>query len=312
MAGYTQEEINKWGTMGDPLMYSNGAFLRPRADIKAPVPETISDIPVLRPKATIEKEHKWYDTPNMINAGVTFFLSGIASLGQTLSMNGVYKYYEKQEELYIQNAEEQARRLKIRGDILLANLEAEHAATEGKNELSVAASGAGSITGSNLDKLMANRKYNTREEYTQSLDTLWAIENAKRQGYVQALDVAGRAAQAAYNSRSNAILGLVKGLQNASSSLLADKRQEDTNKANWKQTQRYIDFKMKELDAKYGQMQATEEITPDTYKINEMDEGTIELSEGTNGGSVLSGLHTSSDIQDKISEYIYAPGLLNF
>jgi hypothetical protein len=245
---------------------------------------------------------KWYDTPNMINAGVTMFLSGISSLGQTLSMGKMYEYYKRQEDLYLEAAAEQARRIQIRGNILLANLRTKHAITEGKNELAVAGAGAGSISGSFLDKLVTNRKYNTREEYVQGLETTWAVDNAKRQGYIQALDIAGKAAQTAYNTRTNAILGLVKGLQNASSSLLEDKRQEDKHRALKEQMKIYLDSELAKIDARYGKMN-NENVVDATYQINESAGESTGLSTGFSGGSVLSSLQEPS-LLDTIDFYV--------
>lgn len=245
---------------------------------------------------------KWYDTPNMINAGVTMFLSGISSLGQTLSMGKMYEYYKKQEDLYLEAAAEQARRIQIRGNILLANLRTKHAITEGKNELAVAGAGAGSISGSFLDKLVSNRKYNTREEFAQGLETTWAVDNAKRQGYIQALDIAGKAAQTAYNARTNAILGLVKGLQNASSSLLEDKRQEDKHRALSEQMKTYLDTELAKIDAKYGKRISNESVDA-TYQINESAGESTGLSTGFSGGSVLSSLQEPS-LLDTIDFYV--------
>lgn len=227
MAGYTQEEINKWGTMGDPLMYSNGAFLRPRADIMAPVPQ--QDLPTLRPKAEItDSDLKWYQRVNgasWFNAGMTIALSAIPSLLDAFTSGKLYDLYREQERLAIENAEIQAKRLERRGALALANLETKHAILQGKNELALAGAGAGAISGSALDKLVSNKKYDTREEFAQSLETLYAVDNANRDGLINAMSVAGSAASAAYDKRGKYISNLIGGIQKATDSITSDIKQ---------------------------------------------------------------------------------------
>lgn len=224
---YTQEEINNWGTMGDPLMYSNGAFLRPRADIMAPVPQ--QELPTLRPKAEItDSDLEWYQRVNgasWFNAGMTIALSAIPSLIDAFTSSKIYNLYREQERLAIENAEIQAKRLERRGALALANLETKHAILQGKNELALAGAGAGAISGSALDKLVSNKKYDTREEYAQSLETLYAVDNARRDGLINAMSVAGSAASAAYDKRGKYISNLIGGIQKATDSITTDIKQ---------------------------------------------------------------------------------------
>lgn len=160
--------------------------------------------------------------PSWINAGVTVALSGIGSLMGVLSAQSLYRMYRENAELAVENAQIQASRLEVRGKIALANLNAQHAITEGQNELGAAASGAGALSGSLLDKLMANKKYNSREEYAQTLENIWAVSNAKREGYIQAYNTASQALAKAREQGANAWLGLVNGLVKATSSLAHD------------------------------------------------------------------------------------------
>ena len=175
-----------------------------------------------------EKQIKWYDTPNMLNAGATMMFTGLASFFSTWSSSKIYDLYAEQEKLYLENAEEQARRLQIKGEFALADLRTRHALAEGKNELAVAGAGAGAISGSYLDKLLSNKKYSTRDEAAKSYEVLWAVENAKREGLINAYSVAGAAYSKAIQQRNSAISGLFTGLQKGISSLLADMRQEDS------------------------------------------------------------------------------------
>lgn len=197
------------------------------------------------------------DTPNAVNAAVTGLLTGLSTLGTTLSSSKVFDLYKQQEQFAIRNSEEQARRIQIRGDILLANMEAKHAITQGKNELAVAASGAGSISGSFLDKLMANYKYDVRDERTQSLETLWAVSNAKREGLVEAIGTAGAAYQQAVKNRNAAITGLFSGLKAVAGSLLADKRQYDNNIADTRNIYAAYQAKQRQNDIYYGNLDTT-------------------------------------------------------
>jgi hypothetical protein len=228
-----QAWINSWGTASDPMLTSNNFLgLRSRENIMAPVPETL---PTLRPKDTSYEPSAWSDhvsRASWANAGITLALSGITSLFNAFSSNKIYNMYAEQEKYMIENAAEQARRLQIKGDIALANLKAKHAITEGTNELAIAGAGAGSISGSFLDKLMANRKYDTREEFTQSLDTLYAVDNAKRDGFIQAYNVAGQAMQHAYKQRGEYLSNFVKGLALATSDIVSDIKQGYNNEVS--------------------------------------------------------------------------------
>ena len=273
-----QNWINSWGTSMDSMLEGG---LRPKADILAPVPQST---PVLRDKATISPLdsmassaggaiNSWtaaMDTPNLINAGVTGILTGLASLGTAFSASKMFKLYEQQEKLAIQNSEEQARRLQIKGDILLANMQAKHAITQGKNELAVAGSGAGAISGSFLDKLTSNYKYDIRDERTQSLETLWSVSNARREGLVQALGIAGNAMQQAIKNRNNAITGMFSGLKAMAGSLLADKRQYDTNVATTRNLYTILQQEQKFNEFYYGSLDSREvEATPASLQIED-------------------------------------------
>lgn len=167
---------------------------------------------------------------NAVNATVTGLFSAFAALSSFFSASAVQQYYQRQEQEYIRNAEEQARRLQLKGDIALRNLRYEHKLEQGTNEIAVAAAG-GNLSGSNLDMLAQNHKYNVLDERTQQIETLWAVSDAKRSGFVNAISTAGNAQATAYKSQSNAWKALANYVQGVSSGLLADKRADDTNKS---------------------------------------------------------------------------------
>ena len=160
---------------------------------------------------------------NTVNASVSGLLTALSSSIGIFTASSVYDRYKQQEQIYLDNAEENARRLQIKGDIALRNLKTKHALSQGSNELSAAAAG-GRLSGSTLDVLVSNYKYNVADERTQSLETIWSVSEAKREGYLNALNTAWKSMQFANTQKASAIQGLVKGLQVASSSLLADKR----------------------------------------------------------------------------------------
>lgn len=172
---------------------------------------------------------------NTANALVTGILSSLATLSGALVPSRVYELYKEQEQLYIQNADEEARRIRIKGDIELRNLEVAHAISQGKNELAAAASGTNMVTslsGSSLDLLVQNYKYNTLDERTSSLETLWEIDNAKRQGYINAIQVAGQAMNMAYSARSKSLAALGALIKNTAIPLLKDQQTYITQNAN--------------------------------------------------------------------------------
>ena len=180
---------------------------------------------------------------NTANAAVTGILSAFSTLGNALSARSVYNMYKQQEQLYIQNAMEQARRIQIKGDIALRNLEIEHATERGKNQLGAAA-GGGRLSGSTLDVLVQNHKYNMMDERTSSLQTLWEVDNAKRSGYVQAINTAGQAMTLAYSNRASALNAFSAFVRGMSQGLLKDKRQELEN--NYRQ--QALDIKLNGIE----------------------------------------------------------------
>lgn len=172
---------------------------------------------------------------NTVNASVTGILSSLASIGGVLSTRGVYDYFKQQESLYIQNAQEQARRIELKGALELRNLKVKNAIKRGSNELAVAAAG-GRLSGSALDVLTTNNKYNVMDEHTVSLQTLWDAAEAKRKGYQDAMGVAAKAMNTAAEQGKESIRGLTSFIKGMSESLLEDSRQYASDKAQTHQS----------------------------------------------------------------------------
>lgn len=161
--------------------------------------------------------------PNILNASITGLFSALGTLGATLSTRKLMNYYKRQEGLYIENANEQARRIQLKGDIALRNLQIRHAMSQGKSELAVAA-GGGNLSGSNLDKLVNNYKYDAMDERTSSIQTLWEKSNVQRDGYIRSIQMASQAQTLAYKNRTNALAALGKYMSTSISALLKDKQ----------------------------------------------------------------------------------------
>lgn len=159
---------------------------------------------------------------NIANACVTGVLGIIGMIGTVSASSKMQDIYRKQEAAYIDNAMQQARRLQLKGDIELRNLRYQHAISQGQDELAVAAGAHGNLSGSFLDKLVANRKYDDVDERTQSLGTLWSVTEAKRQGYINAMSTAGYAEMAALNARSNIFNTSINSITRAAKSLMDD------------------------------------------------------------------------------------------
>lgn len=177
-------------------------------------------------EATRDNFNAWYPKwgANTINAAVTGVFSALSTIAGTLSANKIYKLYEQQEQLYIENAAEEARRLKLKGDIELRNLEIQHAVAQGTQEMTVAAMG-GNLSGSALDMLTQNYKYDVMDERTSSLNTLWEVSNAKQAGYINAIQTAGQAMTLAYGNRNKALAGLGSLIKGMALPLLRDQQQ---------------------------------------------------------------------------------------
>lgn len=170
--------------------------------------------------------NSWYPRwgANSINAAITGVFSALSNIVGVFSANKVFDLYEDQEKLYIAQANEEARRIQLKGDVELRNLSIKHAVQQGTQEMTAAATG-GNLSGSTLDMLTQNYKYDVMDERTSSINTLWEVDNAKRAGYIKAIQTAGQAMQLAYGNRARAIAGIGTGLSTAVGALLKDQQQ---------------------------------------------------------------------------------------
>lgn len=201
------------------------------------------------PETTVWDSSKW--GANVLNASITGLFSALGSIGGVISSAKMYQIYQQQENYYLQNAAEQARRTQIKGDIALSNLRVKHATKEGTNELAVAAAG-GNLSGSNLDKLVQNYKYDAVDERTSSLQTLWETSNIRRQGYIQAIGIAGQAMSTAYANRTSALTALGKFIGSFGTAIAKDV--DSYNKQNYQTTTDALthNAQMKALERYYG------------------------------------------------------------
>ncbi len=202
---------------------------------------------------------RWFQgttNADALNAGITGLFSALGTISSGITTGRLMKYYEQQEKLYLQNADEQARRIQLKGDIALRNLQIKHELSQGKQELAAAA-GGGRLSGSNLDMLVQDYKVNVMDERTSSLQTLWEADNVKRQGYLQAISMAGQAMSMAYKTRLNALGALGKGLSAAVKDLAADAKTNmqvdyQQNMEQWRHT-----MAMDAIEKYYGRVKKT-------------------------------------------------------
>ena len=159
---------------------------------------------------------------NMANAAVTGVLGIIGTIGTICAGSKINKLYKQQEAQYIDSAMQNARMIQLKGDIELRNLRYKHAEQQGLDELAVAAGANASLSGSFLDRLVANHKYAQADERSVSLSTLWAVTEAKREGYIKAIATAGQAELQAINTRGKLWDSGINGIMRAANSLLQD------------------------------------------------------------------------------------------
>ena len=214
--------------------------------------DTMSNIWNSAKNTYLNWQNSWGGAGNTTNALVSGALSAIGALSDTFTSKKALALYERQEKMYIQNAEVQAKRLRLKGEIALRNMYVEHTKTQGINELAVAGAGAGGYSGSFLDKLVENRKYNEMDERTQRLQTLYDIDNVRRQGYVNAISAAGSAMAYANKMRNNSWNVLSSMLSTVSSGINADIRVQQQINAQNKIQQMERDYLMGIIDYKYG------------------------------------------------------------
>ena len=188
---------------------------------------------------------------NTGNAVTTGVFAGLSTLVANFSSNSLYKYYKQQEELYVKAAQETARRLEIKGALALNKLKTTHALQQGTNELAAAA-GGGRLSGSALDVLVNNYRYNAIDERTQQLETLWSVTETKRNGYNGALGVAAKASTLAAEQKGNVLRALTHMAAVTYDSLSKDKEQGYKNIYIENKTNNEITSRQQALEAKYG------------------------------------------------------------
>lgn len=140
--------------------------------------------------------------------GVEGIMTAITIFANSYTSRKMYKYLQKQEEAQVRASMVQAKRAQLKGDILLSNIVANHTIAQGRNELAIAAQGqnmARAVSGSSLDVLVQNRRYQIRDERTTALNTIYEVENIKRNGYIDAISTAGKAMGLAYSNMTSAI-----------------------------------------------------------------------------------------------------------
>lgn len=137
---------------------------------------------------------------SMIQGATTAF----SIVAGTISARRIEKALKQQEKFFLQNATLQADRIRFQGAIELRKLRAANVIKQGRSELAVSSQG-GVASGSALDVLMANKKANTLDERVTQINTLWAMDNAKRDGYIQAISTAGQAMGMSYNNLNSAL-----------------------------------------------------------------------------------------------------------
>lgn len=197
-------------------------------------------------------QNSWGGAGNTTNALVSGALAAMGNLADTFTAKRVLALYERQEKEYIRNAEVQIDRLKLKGEIALRNMYVEHIKSQGVNELAVAASGAGGYSGSMLDKLVENKKYNTMDERTQQLQNLYDIDNVRRQGYISAISAAGQALTYANKNRGNAWNTFSSMFKTISAGINADIRTQQQIDAMNRMQQAADDYRSDVIDYTYG------------------------------------------------------------
>lgn len=310
-SGFSQSDINNWGTLLDPFISSNimaNPWAEGYSEKYNAQYENVSNVSNVSnmegvptgvtPQIEDISTRSVFDRPNLLNAGVTMALTGLSTFASAWSSKSYYNYYQQQEEAYLENAKIQADRLQLAGLIEAANIRAKHAITQGQNELAVVGAGAGSISGSFADFLTANRKNDMRDEYAQDLSTLYAVSNAKRQGLTQAFNTAGQAYALAIKQRNASVSRLFSGLAEGVGSILADirtKRQADSSntQAAVTQTNEY-ERKMRY----YGNrptgtaVEATGEVMPTLLMDGEDGSSLLDMS----GGTLMDALKLETDV----------------
>lgn len=225
----------------------------------------------------------WQPGPNTTNAFITGALTGLSTMISSFATSPLFKYYKQQEDLHIKAAHENARRLRIKGDLALRKLEVEHTILQGRNELSAAA-GGGRLSGSTLDVLVNNYRYNAIDERTQELETLWAVTEAKRNGYNNAISVASKAVQTAAGQKANALRALTAMGASISSDIAKDKQQEAKNEYLAGVVLNALGQRQGELENKYGTdnggLNLKSNYDFDDLKLNTDAHSLLKLNEG--------------------------------
>lgn len=146
---------------------------------------------------------------------VNNWTSGLFVTLKTLYANQVpdttYDIYKQQEQEIINTALDNAEAIKAKGEIELRNLKYKHDREMGSDILKVSGSG-GNLSGSFLDALMQQRKYQMLDEKTVATNTINQASAIMKEAYRNAANVAIQAQTTAQKQKNGVLNAVIAGV----------------------------------------------------------------------------------------------------
>lgn len=123
----------------------------------------------------------------------------------------VYSLYKQQEQAIISTANSNAEMVRAKGEVELRNLRYQHDREMGSDIIKVSGSG-GNLSGSFLDALLQQRKYQMMDEQTVATNTINQASAIMKEGYRNAANVALQAQNMAQKQRHGVFGAIMAGV----------------------------------------------------------------------------------------------------
>lgn len=165
---------------------------------------------------------------------VNNWTSGLFATLTTLYANRVpdttYEIYKQQEQEIINTAISNAEAIKAKGEIELRNLQYKHDREMGSDIIKVSGSG-GNMSGSFLDALMQQRKYQMLDEKSVATNTINQASAVMKEAYRNAANVAVQAQTTAQKQKNGVFNAIIAGIDKYFELSFKDKSEAARNDA---------------------------------------------------------------------------------
>lgn len=209
--------------------------------------------------------------------------------------NEAYALYKQQEREIVATAETNAAMVRAKGEVELRNLQYQHDIAMGSDIIKVSGSG-GNLSGSFLDALMQQRKYQMMDEKTVATNTINQASAIMKEGYRNAANVALQAQTMSQKQKYGVVGSILAGVDKYFEMSFKDKTEAARQAANNEVLERYKENFEDYMKKQYGltdsdfvldEVQATQKKVLEEHGAKKIDYGVLggfeqNLGEDTN------------------------------